>query len=316
VLASRADNERVARDAAQTLTALGHRTEVVAAWDRVPVEALRHVDGVLNLCEGLAGSPRGESDAARQLEGAGIPFSGNGSETLRVCQRKETCRQRLQEAGVPVPAGVVLHHVPTAWPPGLPAPCIVKPAWEDASEGIDHRAVVSDLEGLRGAVARVVTKMGEPALCEQFVDGREVTASLLGAPPSVLPLGEIDFQRVRPGRPRIVCYAAKWCPDSDEYLSTPSVACRLDAATAARVKRMARLAAAALDLRDIARLDLRLDQDRRVYVIDVNPNCDLGADAGFARAAYRAGLTYGQLLEQVLDRALRQGRSRARHVTG
>lgn len=316
VLASRADNERVARAAAATLAANGHQVRVIGVWDRVPVERLQDVDAVLNLLEGLAGQSSREAEATGQLADAGIPFSGNRPEVLHLCQRKELCRQRLVEAGVPVPPGLVLHAVPGSWPAELPSPCIVKPAWEDASEGIDGNQVAHDLAGLRAAVARVVDGMGEPAVCEAFIDGRELTASLLGTPPQVLPLGEIDFSTMRPGKPRIVSYAAKWEPGSEEFNTTPSVTCRLDAATTARVKKIARQAAAAIGLTDIARLDLRMDAQRRLYVIDVNPNCDLADDAGFAKAARRIGLSYPDLLERVMQRALAEGRSRDRRATG
>src|SRR5438105_2547521 len=205
VLESRADNACVAHAAARALVANGHDVRIIGVWDRVPVELLRHVDAVLNLCEGLVGDSSREAEAAQQLQDAGLPFSGNPPETLRLCQRKELCRARLQAAGVPVAEGVVLTEVPHVWPGGLPSPCIVKPAWEDASEGIDAKAVASDLAGLQDAVRRIVEGMREPALCEAFIDGRELTASLIGAPPAVLPLGEIDFTRVASGKPRIVC---------------------------------------------------------------------------------------------------------------
>ncbi|MEW5855346.1 MAG: ATP-grasp domain-containing protein [Myxococcota bacterium] len=296
------------------LRSAGHDVRLVGVWDRVPVEELHDVDAVLNLCEGLGGESSREAEAAQQLEDAGIPFSGNRAHALGLCQKKERCRARLLEAGVPVPAGLVLHSVPTTWPEGLPAPCIVKPAWEDASEGIDHKAVVNDLAGLQEAVSRVVFGMKEPALVEQFIDGRELTVSLLGTPVQALPLGEIDFTRVRSDRPRIVCYAAKWVPTSEEYETTPSVTCRLDAATTARAKKIARNAAAALGLTDIARIDMRLDKRGGLYVIDVNPNCDLGQDAGFAKAGHRAGLTYVELLHRVLERALASGRQRQAKV--
>lgn len=304
VLASRADNARVAGLIAAALRARGHTVSVVGAWDRVPLERLQHVDAVVNLLEGLAGNSSREAEATQALMDAGIPFTGNAAAALRLCQRKETCREVLRAAGVPVPAGRCLKTVPAHWPEDLAAPLIVKPAHEDASEGIDGRAVVRDLEGLQQAVRRVVGDMGQPAIVEQFIDGREITASLLGTPPRVLPLGEIDFSTMPPGRPHIVSYAAKWCPESDEYQCTPSVGCALDEATAERVARIARAAAAALGLTDVARLDLRLDAQGGLYVIDVNPNCDLAPDAGFARAGLRAGLDYGEMLEAVLARAL------------
>jgi len=307
-LASRADNARVARAAADTLAQAGHEVVLVGAWDRVPVEQLHDVDAVLNLCEGLEDDSSREAEAAQQLLDAGIPFSGSPPQTLKLCQRKELCRQALIAAGVPVPAGLVLTEVPTSWPDLLPMPCIVKPAWEDASEGIDANQIARDLPGLQRAVARVVKTMEQPAVCEAFIEGRELTASVIGSPAEVLPLGEIDFSGMPSGSAKIVCYAAKWDPQSPEYQKTPSVGCRLDAATTARVKKIARTTAAALGLRDIARLDLRLDNRGGLYVIDVNPNCDLGEQSGFPKAGYRAGLNYEGVLQRVLARSLSEGR--------
>ncbi|MBI5497141.1 MAG: D-alanine--D-alanine ligase [Deltaproteobacteria bacterium] len=304
VLLSRADNERVAHLVATALRERGHAVHVLGVWAGVPVERLRNVDAVVNLLEGLEGDSSREAEATEALQRAGIPFSGNAADTLGRCQRKEVCRRLLLEAGVPVPAGTVLHAVPMEWPAGVPAPVIVKPAHEDASEGIDARAVARDLAGLQAAVRRVVVEMGQPALVEQFIDGREITASLLGSPPQVLPLGEIDFSTLPAGRPRIVSYAAKWCPESDEYQCTPSVGARLDATVTARIETIARRAAAALKLRDVARLDLRVDARGGAWVIDVNPNCDLAPDAGFAKAAARAGLSYGEMLDRVVARAV------------
>ncbi len=312
-LKSRLDNAVVARRVASALVSRGHKVTLGAVWDRVPVARLRGMHAVVNLLEHLADDSSREAEAAQQLLDAGIPFSGNAPAVLRACQRKEVCRETLRDAGVSVPEGLTLREVPSAWPEGLPVGrVIVKPAHEDASEGIDARAVVDGLGPLREAVARVVEGMRQPALVERYVEGRELTASLLGFPVRVLPLGEIDFSTMPAGLPHIVTYAAKWEPNSAEYACTPSVECRLDAATTARVGKLARATAGALGLTDVARLDLRLDAQGNVYVIDVNPNCDLGPDAGFAKAAARAGMSYGEMLEGVLARALK---SRAQQLS-
>jgi D-alanine-D-alanine ligase len=55
-----------------------------------------------------------------------------------------------------------------------------------------------------------------------------------------------------------------------------------------------------LGLRDYGRVDVRLDEKGDPYVIDVNPNCDLSDDGGFARAAKRAGMTYRNFIWEIL----------------
>jgi len=137
------------------------------------------------------------------------------------------------------------------------------------------------------------------------VDGRELCVSFLGNDPrTALPLREISFGPSFAGRPRIVSYLAKWDPTTPEFHDTSSGACELPPDVAARVVACARRAFEALGCRDYGRVDLRLDADGTPYVIDVNPNCDLHPEAGFARAAGAAGIGYGALIARLLENAL------------
>jgi D-alanine-D-alanine ligase len=149
----------------------------------------------------------------------------------------------------------------------------------------------------------------QPALVEEFVDGRELNVALLGSGDAaeVLPLSEIDFSRVPAGRPRILTYAAKWDVASEEYETTPSVGARpLEKELERRVHAVARAAYAALRLSGYGRVDLRLDPARGPLVIDVNPNPDLSPDAGFAKAARRAGLSHADIVRRIVEDALRR----------
>ena len=57
----------------------------------------------------------------------------------------------------------------------------------------------------------------------------------------------------------------------------------------------------ALELRDYARIDMRLRPDGRVAVIEANPNPWLASKAEFALAARKAGRTYAQLIQEIVD---------------
>ena len=187
---------------------------------------------------------------------------------------------------------------------------IVKPAREDASIGISSGSVAHDLPGLREAV-RAVWSLHQPALVERFVDGREICVSFLGnAPRTALPLREISFGPSFDGKPRIVSYLAKWDPSTPEYRDTTSTPCDLPPEAAARVVEGARRAFEVLGCRDYGRVDLRLDGDGRPWVIDVNPNCDLHPEAGFARAAATHGIAYAALVTTLLENALERARHR------
>ena len=264
-----------------------------------------------NLCESLAGDARLESAVPLLLELLGIPFTGSPPEVLSFGLRKDRVKKRLEAAAIPTPAGRVL--TSPGDPCDLPFPLIVKPVREDGSVGIWRTSVVHDAAGLARAVEMLVSKLRQPCLVEQFVDGREFNVALLGHPtPRVLPLSEIDFGMLPRDAPRVVSYDAKWKSGSEDDLGTIAVLHPvLPTAIAARVRRAAADAFRAVGVRDYGRVDVRLSAGGVPYVVDVNPNCDLAPTAGMARAAAAVGIDFGALVRLLVRYALRRRRIEA-----
>ena len=102
-------------------------------------------------------------------------------------------------------------------------------------------------------------------------------------------------------------YGAKWIEDSPEWKGTRSIAAVVDQELAARIRAAAVGAWRALGLCGYARVDLRATDEpaARLAVIDVNANPDLSRDAGFALTAERSGISYDELIESILESALR-----------
>jgi D-alanine-D-alanine ligase len=313
---ARVDVLRVADAVQAALAAAGHEVTVRAVGADL-TGAVAAVQGdapdvVFNLCESLAGDARGEAVVAGLLEQLGLAVTGSPALALSLALHKDMAKALLRGSGVPTPEWCVLYpgdrvagaH-PGEAPAGAPAfPVIVKPAREDGSIGISFGSVAAGEEQLRQAVHRV-WRMGQPALVERFVDGRELCVSFLGnAPRTVLPLREISFGPSFAGRPRIVSYLAKWDPSTPEFHDTSSGSCDLPADVAARAVACAQRAFEALGCRDYGRVDLRLDAEGTPHVIDINPNCDLHPEAGSARAAGAAGIGYGALIARLLENAL------------
>jgi D-alanine-D-alanine ligase len=311
--ASRADVALVATGVATALAGCGYEPQLVGVdgdLAALRTKLLEHEpDCAFNLCESLVGDARLESAVPLVLELLNVPFTGSPPEVLSFALRKDRVKQRLQAAGIPTPRGRVLATPDD--PCDLTFPLIVKPVREDGSAGISRTSVVSDGADLSRAVGALITSFRQPALVEEYVEGREFNVAMLGHPtPRVLPLSEIDFTGLPAGAPRIVSYEAKWAAGSVDDLGTvPVMHPALPTAVAARVRRVAAEAFRAVGVRDYGRVDVRLAGSGVPYVVDVNPNCDLSPQAGMARAAAAVGIDYGDLAGLLVRYALRRRRA-------
>ena len=262
---------------------------------------------VFNMCESLGSDARLETAVPTVLELMGIPYTGSPPEALsrRALQRS---REAATHSGRGANPRAACSSKDGDEPCDLPFPLIVKPAQEDGSAGIWGKSVVHDETSLRERVAELINMFKAPCLVEQYIEGREFNVALLGYPQArILPLQEIDFSNLPTEEPHIVSYDAKWRTGSVEDLGTqPVMHPELPTAIAARLRRAATEACRAVGVRDYGRVDIRLSNTGIPYVIDVNPNCDLSADAGYARAAHSVGIDYPALTRLLVRYALRR----------
>lgn len=297
-----------ARDVEGALVSLGH--EVVRATLPETPDALFRalgalsVDCIVNLVESHRGRADLESSIAHLFELAEVPFTGSSGRALSLALEKPIARAVLLAEGVRVPLGVRVRGGRAAtierWP------VIAKPSAQDASHGIDDRSVCADADALATQLARLAARGIDDVLVEEYVAGRELNVSLVARPDGgleALPIAEIDYRALPPGRTPILTFEAKWDPSSVLYQATPSIRAELPASLAAEVTALAVRAAEALGLRGYARIDFRVDAHDRPYVIDVNPNPDLSRDAGFALALERGGRRYEDGIRAIVDEA-------------
>jgi D-alanine-D-alanine ligase len=302
---ARLDVERVAEAVASALRSKGHAVSTVGVGGdflRTLTEIRRDPpDVVFNLCESLSGDSRGEATTSAVLEQLGLTFTGSDALALGLALHKDKAKAILRQHGVATPDWCVLYRGQSAEQLTLPFPVIVKPAREDGSVGVSFDSVATDPEALWKAAVQV-WGLGQPALIERYIEGREIGVSFIGNDPRVaLPPTEIMFGPAFEHRPRIVSYRAKWDPTTPEFRDSTAVMCDLPAQTLAVVVDAALRALGSLGCRDYGRVDIRLGPDGAPYVIDVNPNCDLHPEAGFARAAAAAGLDYASLISRLVE---------------
>ncbi|HXU63024.1 MAG TPA: D-alanine--D-alanine ligase [Polyangia bacterium] len=309
---ARADVLSTAEGVRAALERLGHPVDLLGVGgdlDGVLREIATFEPAVVfNLCESIDGISSLEPLMPLLLERAGLSYTGSPPLTLGLAVHKHKAKDVLRGAGVPTPEAVLMTTSDVSRI-DLPFPLIVKPGREDASVGITLESVVHDRAALERQVTFILARYRQPALVERYVEGREIYVSMLERPEGgveVLPLYEIDFAEMPAGAPRIVSFDGKWVESSPEFNGTKPVACALAPDLMARLTTVAETAFAAMELRDYARLDIRLDAAGTPYVIDVNPNCDLSDGAGFARAARAAGLGYDAVIGRIVELALQR----------
>ena len=274
-------------------------------------QVARRADLVFNLCEGVHGRSEWEEHVVGALEFAGVAVTGASLWTIAASRRKPIANALLAHAGLPVPRWTVAQgKIDEAFP----LPAIVKPAAEDASAGVDRGSVVSDRKALRARVA-AMTEQFDEVLVQEYVPGREFNVGFVGS--RALPIAEIDYSRMPAGAWPILTYAGKWEAGSpDDVGSVPVCPANLPQKLADRLVRIAETAWRVLQGRGYGRVDLRVDDQGRPWVLEINPNPDLNDDAGLSRMAKAAGWDYAELVRRIAELALRdaQGAKAAREL--
>ncbi len=289
---------------------LGHESIVMAVREEISpiIHWLKEYqpDVVFNLCESVYGNSCWEMNIPALLDLFRIPYTGSPPLTLGLCQDKGKVKDILQSHGILTPRYKIFEQ--TIGPvKGNIFPIIVKPLHEDGSLGITRESVVFDDKTLGKQIQYILQQYQQPALVEEFVDGRELNVGLMETNGSVgtLPISEIDYTEFPEGIPKICGYEAKWVVESAEYQKTkPVCPASLEWLMERKVRDIAIRVFKLFECRDYARVDIRIDRDGKIYVLEVNPNPDISPQSGMARALKVQGTTYTEFVGNLIERAL------------
>jgi D-alanine-D-alanine ligase len=293
------------------LAELGHEPSKMAIDGRPQTLtrlARSSADLYFNLVESYAGNDTMEMHFAAFLDLVGKKYTGTGPQGSFLAMDKSIAKKIIRYHELYTPYSAVVDRGRVEHAQDIRFPVIVKPASEDASKGIDASSVVNSLKELFERISYVHDEFESPALLEEYIEGREIYAAVLGNDkPEALPLVELDLSRLPEGMPHIAGYEVKFDITTEAYKKTKSaVAKDLDEELVATIHETAVTAFRALKLRDYGRLDLRLGENGRVYVIEANPNPWLDPTAEFAMAAKESGRSYTQLIGEIVEMAMRR----------
>ncbi len=297
----------------QTLRHLQHEV-MIQTFGPDPLVSVRAVadqnaDLVFNMTEHFQGNRRQDANIAGLLELMHIPFTGTGAEGLLLCRDKITAKRLLGYHKIRVPHFFSVDPGSSKIPKRIYYPLIVKPAHEDGSDGISLASIVKDGEELLARIKMIHERMNQPALCEEFIEGREIYVGLTGNDRlTAYPAREVRFGKTEEGGPQIATRKVKWDEDyrkkwAIEYVHA-DLPDPLERAVARTSKRIYRI----LQMRDYGRIDLRLKADGEIVFLEANPNPNIGREEDLAEAAKKSGLEFEALIDRIVKAAAARGK--------
>ena len=268
-------------------------------------------DLIFNVCESLGGDGAEERRIASMLELLDKRFTGSGSLALTLAGDKSLAKKLFEFHDVSSPDFTIVAPGHTEGTKNLDKfPLIVKPIATDASIGINAKSVVGTVNELMERIFSIHEEFHTPALVEEYIDGREIYVGVLGNPPVVLTPIEWDLSKLPDNMPKIAGTEAKWEVEKTPEFKAAKEFVPEDILGNAEVMEKLRKAALgawrAVQVRDYARIDMRLSKDGTPFVIEVNPNPWLDKQAEFAMAARKSKpeLSYGDMIEKIVELAM------------
>lgn len=289
------DTVNTAEAVAKALTTLDHTIDLFELNEKtVPLLNTHDTDFFFNNAFGIGDADKSESEVPGLLDKTKKPYSGSGKRALILTTNKIATKEVL-----------VANDLPTAGSTSFPL--IVKPSNEDCSIGISAKSVVNTKEELEDQIKFLQETYEEPALIEEYIPGRELNVTVLGNgnTAKALPISEIIFGPSFDNKYKVVDFNAKWEEQSGEYKETTGV-CPADLPDelTQKIQMLAVKAVAVTNCLDCTRVDFRLDQNLKPYILEVNANPAVGPGDGATRSAKVAGYTYPEFLQAIINAAL------------
>lgn len=299
-------------DVLTTLRKVGHEVEPLGVEAdlsiiRSAIDVFKpHI--VFNMLEEFHNIAIFEPNVVSYLELLRIPYTGCNPRGLLLAKDKGLSKKLLAYHRIPMPEFAVFRRgQKIRVPKDLTFPMIVKSLTEESSIGISQASVVDDEQKLRERIGFIHESVGTDALVEHFIDGRELYVGVMGNRRlRVFPVWEMQFTKMPDDVHRIATGRVKWNVKYQEKYGIQTVELKDGPdGLADRIRHLCKRVYRALELSGYARIDLRLDNDGKVFVLEANPNPQIAQDEDFAASAKQAGMPYEELIQEIIALGLR-----------
>ena len=304
------DEWKTEYDVITTLREMGHQVEVLGLSDDLtPIRNAilkRQPHVAFNLLEEFHGVVTYDHAIVSYLELMRQPYTGCNPRGLLISKDKALSKKILSFHRLPSPKFAVFPvGRKVVRPQKLKFPIFVKSVIDDASLGISQASVVWDDKELNERVAFVHEHTLSDAMAEEFIEGRELYVGVLGIDRlQTLPIWELKFNKS--SAPLIATRKVKWDRKYQEKLGVETcLAENLTDKLQQQISRICKKVYKSLGLSGYARMDLRLREDGRIYVLEANANPNLSYGEDFAESAEKAGISYEDLLQKIVALGMR-----------
>lgn len=259
-------------------------------------------DVAFNLIEEFAKTPHFDAHVVSYLELRGQAYTGCNPRGLMIARDKALTKKILGYHGIDVPGFAVFPPKrKVKAPDNPPFPLFVKSLTMEGSSGISGASVVRDEKALAERVEYIHRETDSPAIAEQFIEGREIYVGVYGNDRLVaLPPWELSMKNLDPDKPLIAGDRAKWDPEYQKKMGLVNGPAELDEKARNKFEEVAKQTYRLLYMSGYARLDYRLAEDGRMYLLEANPNPQIARDEDFAESAAHAGTDYEALIQKIV----------------
>ncbi|HHY05258.1 MAG TPA: ATP-grasp domain-containing protein [Thermoanaerobacterales bacterium] len=263
------------------------------------------VDLVFNLCNGVRGETR-LAQIPALLEFAQIPYTGSSVLGHALAINKNYACKLFKESGVPTPDFISIYdydELEQLEKRKIKFPVLVKPCDEGSGRGIHQDSLVFDMPTLISKVGEELKTYNPPIMITEYIKGREFTVGILGNGKDikVLPILEISFEKLPKNLSRFYSFEVKSHYEDKTIFKCPAP---LEDDLKAKIEQTAIKAYKVLNMRDYARVDIRL-KDNIPYVLEINslPGL-LKGYSDFTKMADACRLGYSGLVYKIIENAI------------
>jgi len=297
---------RTEYDVVSTLRRMGHEVWPVGVRSDLSVirEAIEehkpHI--TFNLLEEFDGYPLFDQHVVSYLELGKQKYTGCNPRGLTLAHDKALTKKILAYHRIRVPRFAFFPLNRKVRPPKrLRFPAFVKSVSDEGSVGIAQASLVRGNEKLEERVDFIHRQNQTPAMAEEYIEGREIYVGVIGNERlQAYTPWELMMKNLPEGAPNIATDKAKWDVEYQKKIGLVTQPAKLEPQVEKEFERLSKRIYRILGLSGYARIDYRLTEDGRMYVLEVNPNPQIAHKEDFADSAEHCGVKYGALLQKII----------------